>query len=107
MALLRGASLRWDLGLATHAALVVDFEAEVPEGAWMRSPVAALSGPQAPGWADAREGATTKIVESRRRTFHAALAAGGLDEAWCILELAARTWLSWCGGLAEPAPRPH
>eukprot|EP00974_Lingulodinium_polyedra_P112291 10863203-Lingulodinium_polyedra.AAC.1 len=33
---LQGAQLRWDLGIATHAGLQLDFLAEPPEPAFMR-----------------------------------------------------------------------
>eukprot|EP00972_Heterocapsa_arctica_P116298 16452349-Heterocapsa_arctica.AAC.1 len=106
MAMIRRAALRWDLGLATHAALVLDLDVEAVECTWMRTPVTPLDGPQAPGWAQERSAATADVLARHAGSFRRAAAEGDLDEAWAELELALREWLTWRRGVDAVPARP-
>ena len=88
------AGLRWDLGLATHAALELELQAEAPEMAWMRRPATPLSGTAHDAWAAARAGVTAEVVHRHGSNFRRALRDDDLDEAWCALGAAMRAWLS-------------
>lgn len=106
--MVRRVALRWDLGLATHAALELELDVAPPERAALRKTVQALDGPSGEGWTTAAAGATTQAVEQRyRERFQERLRARDLAGAWQTLELAMRTWLSARKGWAGPAPRQH
>lgn len=103
-----GAGLRWDLGLASHGALEVEFRLATPERAFLRRGVPALAGPAVEAWSPAAAAATTAALTSRHEpAFRAGLAEGDLDRAWAALELAMRAWLSARLGHGAPLPRPH
>jgi ribonuclease HI len=106
-AFIKSASIRWDLGLATHAALLVDMEVEAAEKTWMRRLVQPLSGPQAEGWPEQRARATDEVMGRHAATVRAALADGNLDVAWASLERAMREWLSRRQGDGELPERQH
>jgi ribonuclease HI len=99
-ALICGAALRWDLGLAWHAALVIDLELGPAELTWMRVAAPRLDGPQAEGWPAARGVATATVMARRGPAFAAAVAAGNPAAAWHSLEQAAREWLAQRRGFA-------
>lgn len=102
------AELRWDLGLATHAALEVELVVGQPERAPLRRDVAPLDGPARAGWSAAAAGATAAVVHQRfGEDFRQRLAEGDLERAWGALESAMRAWLASRRGLAAPPPRPH
>ena len=104
-ALVRGASLRWDLGLAWHAALVLDLEAAPPELALMRAPVVRLDGPQAADWPATRAAATAAVLAQHGAEHAAAQTAGDSEGMWRATEAAARHWLAWRQGMAEVPSR--
>ena len=104
---MQAAAVRWDLGLTTHAALVVDFKCEAAEPAWVRAVPKALDLPPAVGWATARAAVTAAACERCCGPVWAALAAGDTAEAWRALEFAMREWLSSRAGLADVPARPH
>jgi hypothetical protein len=104
-ALIRGARLHWDLGLAWHAALVIDLEASPPEQAWMKAPALRLDGPQAEEWPAARAAATAAVVAKHSAAVAAAAAAGDAEAMWAAIEPASRQWLSWRRGLVEMPAR--
>eukprot|EP00974_Lingulodinium_polyedra_P105224 10188932-Lingulodinium_polyedra.AAC.1 len=56
------AELRWDLGIATHAGLQLDFVAVQPEPAMMRECRQSLEGDPAPGWDDRRDESTAQVA---------------------------------------------
>eukprot|EP00974_Lingulodinium_polyedra_P092216 8935780-Lingulodinium_polyedra.AAC.1 len=56
-----GAELRWDLGIATHAAIQVDFQAQAPEAAWMRAIRPSLEGDAEAGWEQRRDQVTDEV----------------------------------------------
>jgi ribonuclease HI len=93
-ALIETASLRWDLGLATHAALVLEMRADAPEKTWMRKRVDPLDGPQSTDWPAERSAVTAATIAAHEPAFSAALASGNFDASWRALESAMRQWLS-------------
>ena len=101
------AGLRWDLGLATHAALELELRVEPMEREWMRQSVGSLAGPACTGWAESRAAATARVVRTHGPALHAALAADDLDAAWNAIEVAAREWLSSRLGHADPVARQY
>ena len=104
-ALIRGTSLRWDLGLAWHAALVIDLEAAPVEEAWMRIAAPRLDGPQTAEWPAARAATTAAVVARYGASFAAAAAAGNPEAAWEAVQQAAREWLARRRGLAKVPAR--
>jgi endonuclease/exonuclease/phosphatase family metal-dependent hydrolase len=92
--LIEAASVRWDLGLSTHAALELKMRAEAPEKTWMRKRVDHLDGPQAADWPGERDAVTAATVGAHVSSFRGALANGDLDAGWLVLERAMREWLS-------------
>jgi ribonuclease HI/endonuclease/exonuclease/phosphatase family metal-dependent hydrolase len=87
-------SIRWDLGLATHAALILEMRAEAPEKAWMRRPVQPLDGPQSTNWGEDQAAATATIVSDYGPSVRNAIAAGDFNRGWSTLERAMREWLA-------------
>eukprot|EP00974_Lingulodinium_polyedra_P046687 4474162-Lingulodinium_polyedra.AAC.1 len=57
-----GAELRWDLGIATHAAIQIDFRPEAPEAVWLRTVRPSLEGEACAGWEEQHEQATADAV---------------------------------------------
>jgi ribonuclease HI len=105
--LIERATLRWDLGLATHAALVLEMRSEVPEKAWMRRPVSPLDGPQSLNWGDEKAAATAAITSEFSPAVRVAIAAGDLDCCWSALERAMREWLARRRGDDEAPARNY
>ncbi len=102
----RAAGLRWDLGLATHAALEVELEVEAQEPARMRRPVPRLDGSAHDGWPHARAGVTEQVDRQHGPAFRSAVRAGRMDAAWQELAAAMTSWLGRrLGQLATPARR--
>ena len=100
--------LRWDLGLATHGALLVEFQVAPPERALLRQPVVALDGGAAEGWNAESAHATTAAVQAHRQeAFHSALDHHDLPSAWQQLHAAMREWLAVRRGLQAVPDRPH
>ncbi|CAK0863527.1 unnamed protein product, partial [Prorocentrum cordatum] len=100
--------LRWDLGLATHAALLMTIKVGSPEPALIRQSVPPLDGPPADGWTPqcARDMAVA-IQAAHGGAFQQALDRQDLDGAWEVLSLAMRTWLSARLGRPAVVARPH
>ena len=105
--LIVGGSIRWDLGLATHAALVLDMCVEAPEETWMRMPVEPLDGPQSGSWGAEKAGATEAVMQTHGPSIRQAIVSGLLDEAWAALEGAMRAWLSRRRGDQEVPDRKY
>jgi hypothetical protein len=105
--LIERASVRWDLGLATHAALELEIRTEMPEKTWMRRPVAQLDGPQSVGWPEEREAVTAAIIARHAPVVRGAIAEGDLDAGWSALECAMREWMARRRGDQEVAERPY
>ena len=99
------AGLRWDLGLATHAALEVELAVEAPERAAMRRRPSTLAGPASDGWPAARQAVTDEVAQEHGEAFRAGLHDGRLDAAWRALEAAMRQWLSRRSGHMQPVER--
>ena len=100
------AELRWDLGLATHAALLVELRCDPPEQAWMRQVPVPLDGPDGVGWAGRRRGEEARLLARHAPAFRTALSAGDLDGAWGRLAAAMEEW-HWARTGAGGSPRQH
>ncbi|CAK0848334.1 unnamed protein product [Prorocentrum cordatum] len=100
--------LRWDFGLAMHAALLVTVRVGRPELALLRQPVAKLDGPARAAWsaASARD-VTTAVRCCFEEPFRRALRRDDLDAAWEQLGQALRTWLATRLGAPAVPDRPH
>ena len=107
LAHIEAAGLRWDLGIATHAALELEIRMAPTEQARMRRPVAPLDGPPCEGWAATSAGVTEAILSEHGVGFRTALAEGDLDAAWGVLEAAMRSWLSRRIGHEAPLERQY
>eukprot|EP00959_Pyramimonas_sp_CCMP1952_P148735 3111192-Pyramimonas_sp.AAC.1 len=95
MSMVDRVSIRWDLGLAMHAALLVTFRASPPEQAWIRQPVPALDGTAADGWSPAvARDVTAAVVAQYEAPYREALRAQDLAAAWAVLSMTMRTWLA-------------
>ena len=108
LSIVEGVSLRWDLGFATHAALMVEFRAEEPEQALIRQPVQRLHGAAVEGWGPAAAQAATSAVQAAHgEAFRQALARHDVEAAWLALHAAMRGWLATGLGLPATPDRPH
>jgi hypothetical protein len=95
-------ALRWDVGVATHGALCVQFRAAAPPRARVRVAPARLGGgPPAEGWEP----------EAPTREFRQACAAacglaegGQPEQAWHAVEAAACNWLTARAGVERTQP---
>ena len=89
------AAVRWDLGLATHAAIQVTFSGGPPPTFPARVRAAALHGPAGPDWTEERATRMAyEIWEPRCARFLADLEEGNVDRAWRNLCGAAEQYLS-------------
>ncbi|CAK0820999.1 unnamed protein product [Prorocentrum cordatum] len=108
LGLVQRVGLRWDLGIATHAALLVELRAEAPERALLRRPVAPLDGAAQAGWSPAAaRSATASVLAGFEGAFRGALSTHDMDAAWATLSQAMRAWLATRMGLGTVPERPH
>eukprot|EP00974_Lingulodinium_polyedra_P057548 5538772-Lingulodinium_polyedra.AAC.1 len=56
-----GAELRWDLGIATHAAMQIDFRPQAPEAVWLSTARPSLEGEARADWEEQRDGVTADV----------------------------------------------
>ncbi|CAK0850846.1 unnamed protein product [Prorocentrum cordatum] len=100
--------LRWDLGLATHAALLVELRVAAPEPALLRRPVAALNGCAVEGRGVEAARATAAAAQAgREAALQGAIGRHDLPAAWQQLIAAMREWLAVWRGLPAAPERPH
>ena len=103
-AAVRSVELRWDTGIATHAALVVELDV-APRGPYLcRVRPAPLAGPPAAGWDPAGALALAEDAWARAGpAFEEAVSRADVDGVWALLNSAALSYLR--GRAASDAPR--
>ena len=102
--LVRAVSLRWDTGIATHAAIEVLLEVGPKVPFLCRARPAPLHGPPAAGWQPEQALAAAQVAWERSRPeYGRALATEDVDQAWALLSGAALAFLR--GRAATPTAR--
>ena len=92
---MRGAGLRWDFGLAAHAALTVTLRVGAPGVAGLRETAAPLDGPAAVGWTPAVARAAVETIQAHfKELYQRALCQHDLVAAPGAPSLAMRAWRS-------------
>ena len=94
MGLVEGAELRWDLGLATHAAVQVDLLLTEGGSADFRVFPPSLAGAACPDWTQAaQERAEALLVDLHGHVIASALADGEVEQAWHEIQRGMHCWL--------------